>query len=237
MRLRLTIITALVLMCAGFLPESKTKATRLVSCHDKVLSVIDGAETFRVGACSGDAWVFPLKLKHSIYKGGEPSPKAIELLTLLQALPAESFKPKPFEGTVPTKAMNESAAAEVVVISPDKLPDHIRAFFLRAEADPPSMVFVISSGVRTVGYDKAGVYVNEYKEYYRHIVRVKGNNPTIGEILAEVKALTFDPSITRHPEYLSLMHPASQEVLDNEKTAAAYNLKNGAVLWLISSVR
>ncbi len=228
MGLNLTIISTLILMSVSFLPEGKTKTMRLVICHNGTMTIVDGAESFRVGPCSGGEWASSLILKYSAYveRNGGPSPKAKELQATLQSLTAESFKPERFDGKAP-----EVESEDVYVISPDPLPAHILAFFLRAEANPPSKVFVISSGFRIVGKNKDGVDVNEYKEFKRHIVRVSGDNPTVGEILEEVKSLNYDFSIARGT-YLYLIHPGTQEILDNEKTAADYGFKNGAVIRL-----
>ncbi|HEX8456328.1 MAG TPA: hypothetical protein VF656_03320 [Pyrinomonadaceae bacterium] len=235
MRLNLIICTALMLLPVGFLPEAKTKTMRLVICHNRTMTIVDGAESFSVGLCAGGEWASPLTLKHSIIGEDETSTaKSKELLSLLQSIPVKSFKPKQIDGVL-TKAAKISPTKENVVISPNKLPTHVRAFFMRAESKPHSMVFVISVGARIVGEDEN--YVKKYEEYYYYIVRVRGNNPTIGEILEEVRELTFDEIIEHHGPDLSLMHPATQDNFDNRKSVTDYGLTNGAVLWLVSEVR
>jgi beta-N-acetylhexosaminidase len=90
------------------------------------------------------------------------------------------------------------------------------------------MDFVISSGV---------LYLEpmRYREYSRFIVTVTNANPTIGQILEEVKKRANDPTITEDKPYLYFSLPNSLKALDQSKTAADYRLKSGSVIWLRSS--
>lgn len=93
-----------------------------------------------------------------------------------------------------------------------------------------SMRFVILSG--TLLGD--GTYV----EHHRFSVRVKGPNPSIKELLAEVKRKDPDRnSVELYGDYYYLEIPGSGTRLVETKTVADYKLKSGASLRIFSDVR
>lgn len=77
---------------------------------------------------------------------------------------------------------------------------------------------------------------NKFEEAARFSVEVIGKNPTINEILEKVKQAYHGPEGTK--DYLSLALPEpNYEDLETEKTVADYKIKDGAILWVMLSLR
>jgi hypothetical protein len=169
-------------------------------------------------------------------EGGEGSheltPKAKDVLRLLQGISKESFKPVRLKQTGIEQVIKDKGRGEDIILSPKLFPPHIRAFFERAESDPPSMIFIMSSGYTFVDDDQ-----RKYKELSRYTVRVQGSNPTIGDILEEAKKEPVSEYLKHTIPHYFLVKPETQEALDVKKTAADYHLKHGAILWVKSSMR
>lgn len=237
MRIKRQFILAFLLTLLCSFTEGRAQTMRFVASDGHKLWVVDGAEAIQLGDCSGAVWGSPLQLLESMEEGDKGSDeltsKAKDVLRLLQGISKESFKPVPLKQTGIKQAIKDKGTGEDIILSPKLFPPHVRAFFERAESDPSSMIFIMSSGYTFVDDDNQ----RKYKELSRYIVRVQGSNPTIGEILEGAKKEPVSENLKHIIPYYFLVKPETQEALDVKKTAADYHLKHGAVLWVKSSMR
>jgi hypothetical protein len=183
---------------------------------------VDGDRAIQLGACFGTVWLSPLQLFEQMKEEDnesalKPTPRAKEILTRLRGITQEKFTPVKAQETGIVQAVKDEKLGEDVILSPKLLPPYVRAFFERAETNPPSITFIISNG------------------YALYNVRVRGSNPMIGEVLTEAKNV---PMLLDHIKpYLYLELPNRKGELDVRKSVTDYHLKNGDVLRVTSSVR
>ncbi|MGH9966412.1 MAG: hypothetical protein ACREBG_01065 [Pyrinomonadaceae bacterium] len=77
-----------------------------------------------------------------------------------------------------------------------------------------------------------------YGEQSRFTITAKGPNPTIKEILAEVRRVDPDrESVKLYGNSYYLVDPTTGKQLDEAKTTADYNLKSGSILRLFTNIR
>lgn len=208
---------------------AQAQSNRSAACVGKAAWVVDGAGAIPIGKCDGD-WVAPLRVGQWKYprKSGATS-RARKVLALLQAAGKEQSQPTALPGSELERKLPRLKRQDAISVDINLVPPHAREFFERAETSPPSMVFAVTIGTK---------YPKGYDEFDRFLVRVPGTNPAVGEVLRALLEMSAGFTYpTSHEEGLYLARPWVEEEMDNSKTVADYQLKNGSVLWLFSRYR
>jgi hypothetical protein len=208
---------------------SQAQTARYIICKSKQAWLVSESVAISAGQCGNKDWAFTIEVEPGLEKKQKLDDDERQAFAILRKTPKRNPVLLSLDEAKLSPIIDDRQSLRTVTISADFIPAYAREFFSKAEILKDGMYFIISSGNWFIDTD-------QYKEAYRWTIIVPGNNPTIGDILEEVKReLGNNPLLGK--EHLYLIVPHKSDPLDNKKTVAEYALKNGSVLWLGSHLR
>lgn len=195
----------MVIMVAA---QAQTKSS--IACYGKEAWLRNGTQAVKIGQCGEKQWRSDIRI-------GKPSGKSAKLdrertgvLRRLKALPQKQFKPAFLpEGKLEADLPELSA----ITLKPAKLPRFVVDFL------KPHMEFIISRGMGNS---------LSYSETVRFMISVPSDNPTLNEMLDEVRKVYTDrEDVKEYGAYYYFLDFNTWKRMDSNKTAAELGLKNG----------
>ena len=190
---------------------AKAQTKNFVVCYNKQLWLTNEVRAILFGNCLGKSWIAPtIIVSQQTIDENNLSKTEKNILSLLQNTSKEQIEPVvkfPFKLDQIAQNKNEIKLIEQM------LPIHIKDF-LEAPLE-----FIITSGI---------FYGEDYEETFRLVVRLPNSDPTIEEILNEIRNNHPDKErLEKYGKFFILEEFSTQERLDTKKRVSDYNLRNG----------
>lgn len=216
--------TAFLVLLFAFTASAQTKNS--VVCHQKQLWLVSQTQAVSIGKCAGGkTWVAPVSLDEQTADRKKSSGYEKQVSDALRQTTKEWFKPVPLaQAAEIAQALQSDPNKSAVTLNSNSLPRYVKDFF------NPSVEFTITRGV--IFSD------NTYREDYNFKIKLPSANPTIAEMVEEVrKNNPLKKQVEQYGKYYYLNLFDSKEKLDPQKRASDYNLKNGDKLILSFDTR
>ncbi len=196
-----------------------------VICRNKELLLVKSNMKVAIAQCHQLDWFAAFEVAEiSRGKRQKHSIREIEVLRSLAKSATKNLDPKPLDQSELDTISKNAEREQTVRLQFDELPMHLRDFL------KGTMRLIITWGAK---YGDG-----RYVEQSRFKITVKSPNPTIKEILEEIRRANPDrESVKLYGKWYYLKDPITEKQLDETKTAADYNLKSGSVLRLFTNIR
>lgn len=227
----------LTLLIFGLNISCYSQSEYSVVCASKQAWLVNKAKAVLLGNCKNKNWITNLKfISEKDYAKHKQSKREKQVEMLFQGLGSIGNTPILLSQANLQHLIDKSKSNNQTLIVSETLLDSVQKLFQKEEMNEKTMEFLIVIGYGVIDPDTGKL--ESWNESSRYKVKVIGENPKIEEILEAAKRNIPEGEYLKNlKDYLYLRLFETNEKLNKDKTIKDYNIKEGAVFRLQSSVR